>query len=37
VAIRQSYYLVYAKERRDQPAFKALRRALLGEAQPRVR
>jgi LysR family glycine cleavage system transcriptional activator len=37
VAIRQSYHLVYTKDRRDQPALKALRRALLGEAQPRVR
>ena len=42
VAIRQSYYLVYTKERRDQPALKALRRALVGggaakAARPRVR
>ena len=29
VAIRQGYYLVYAKERRNQPALKALRRALV--------
>ena len=28
VAIRQSYYLVYTRERQDQPALKALRRAL---------
>jgi LysR family glycine cleavage system transcriptional activator len=31
VAIRQSYYLVYTRERQDQPALKALRRALLDE------
>jgi hypothetical protein len=29
VAIRQSYYLVYPKDRRDRPALKALRRALV--------
>ena len=29
VAIRQSYYLVYTRERQDQPALKALRRALV--------
>ena len=28
-AIRQSYYLVYTRERQDQPALKALRRALV--------
>ncbi|MGZ5910254.1 MAG: LysR substrate-binding domain-containing protein [Reyranella sp.] len=42
VAIRQSYYLVYTKDRKDQPALKALRRALVGggaakAARPRVR
>jgi LysR family transcriptional regulator, glycine cleavage system transcriptional activator len=38
VTIRQSYYLVYPKDRQDQPALKALRRALLGEAErPRMR
>jgi LysR family transcriptional regulator, glycine cleavage system transcriptional activator len=38
VTIRQSYYLVYPKYRQDQPALKALRRALLGEAErPRMR
>ena len=36
VAIRQSYYLVYAKDRQDRPALKALRRALVGAA-PRTR
>jgi DNA-binding transcriptional LysR family regulator len=29
VAIRQSYYLVYTKDRKDRPALKALRRALV--------
>ena len=41
VAIRQSYYLVYTKDRKDQPALKALRRALVGRleagaSRPRV-
>jgi LysR family glycine cleavage system transcriptional activator len=30
VALRQSYYLVYRKERRERPALRALRAALLG-------
>jgi len=33
VALRQSYYLVYRKERRDQPALRALRAALLGRVR----
>jgi LysR family glycine cleavage system transcriptional activator len=38
VALKQSYYLVYRKERRDQPALRALRQALADEgARPRVR
>jgi DNA-binding transcriptional LysR family regulator len=40
VAIRQSYYLVYARDRRDQPALRALRRALVAAAtaaRPRMR
>jgi LysR family transcriptional regulator, glycine cleavage system transcriptional activator len=42
VAMKQSYYLVYAKDRRDEPALRALRRALVGAApdgtaHPRMR
>ena len=42
VAIRQSYYLVCTKDRKDKPALKALHRALVGAAtagaaRPRVR
>ncbi len=33
VALRQSYYLVYRKERREQPALRALRAALLGRVR----
>ena len=38
VPLRQSYYLVYRRERREQPALRALRAALLGRgADVRVR
>jgi LysR family glycine cleavage system transcriptional activator len=42
VTMKQSYYLVYAKDRRDEPALRALRRALVGAApdgaaRPRMR
>ena len=37
VALRQSYYLVYRKERRERPALRALRAALLGRSEARVR
>jgi LysR family glycine cleavage system transcriptional activator len=33
VPLRQSYYLVYRKERREQPALRALRAALLGRVR----
>lgn len=35
VTLRQSYYLVYRKERRERPALKALRGALLGTVRLR--
>jgi len=37
VPLRQSYYLVYRKERRERPALRALRAALLGHGAARVR
>jgi LysR family glycine cleavage system transcriptional activator len=37
VPLRQSYHLVYPKDRRDQPAFRALRQVLAGRAGVRVR
>jgi len=37
VALRQSYYFVYRKERRERPALRALRAALLGRAGSRLR
>ena len=37
VALRQSYYLVCRKERRERPALRALRAALLGHGAVRVR
>ena len=37
VALRQSYYLVYRKERRERPALRALRAALLGQGEGRLR
>ena len=37
VGLRQSYYLVYRKERRERPALRALRAALLGQGDGRVR
>ena len=37
VPMRQSYYLVYRKERRDRPALRALRAALLGQGDGRLR
>lgn len=36
VALSQSYYLVYRKDRRDQPALRALRKVLV-DASPRAR
>lgn len=33
VALRQSYYLAYRRERRDRPALRALRAALLGRVR----
>jgi LysR family glycine cleavage system transcriptional activator len=37
VPLRQSYYLVYRKERRERPALRALRSALLGRGDNRLR
>ncbi len=37
VTVRQSYYLVYRKERRERPALRALRAALLGRGANRLR
>jgi LysR family transcriptional regulator, glycine cleavage system transcriptional activator len=37
VPLRQSYYLVYRKERRERPALRALRAALLGHGTVRLR
>jgi len=37
VPLRQSYYLVCRKDRRDQPALRALRRVLTGSGEARVR
>jgi len=37
VPLRQAYYLVYRKERRERPALRALRAALLGRTADRLR
>src|SRR5262249_11765461 len=37
VPLKQGYHLVYAKDQQDQPAVRALRQALVGNADARVR
>jgi LysR family glycine cleavage system transcriptional activator len=37
VPLKQSYHLVYANDQRDKPALRALRQALGGDAESRVR